>query len=441
MIPTILVISLAVTSTAFTYREIHPAALFPFFRAAVESDIARPFANSAYLPESPSFFVDMSYARPYNLDGLSASSVCAGTSLNNIGAQLSWHSFGIDEYKEDIFETSLGYKLSNHISAGITPSISKLSINTELASFNDYFFNVHAGLVISPFEWLALGYRQENIRTLFLDEARDMHYPGWSAGAVLKPARGFSISYNLNKTHFSYINTFAASANLLKWLSVAGGYSRETSSLAGACTIIVNGIMASYGLRYHSYLGTTHSFSATLRYGALPLEEISYSNPRKPSCDGAINAKTCSLDDLTNIGIAPLVAERIIKYRETIGPLSKKSLIQMGLSSKEYRRLSPCFLNLADDDIALKKEHQKKNVPHMKKFNKAQKPDLPFRNAEARKLLFQKLIQEGVKASSALRITELAKDLSQQKLLDSINHLSFLNDSEKQAAKKVCAAR
>ncbi len=441
MIATMLVISLAVTSTAFTYREIHPAALFPFFRAAIESDIARPFVNPAYLPESPSLFVDMSYARPYNLEGLSASSVCAGTSLKDIGGQLSWHSFGIDEYKEDIFETSFGCKMGNYLSLGIAPNISKLSINTGLATFNDYFFNLHAGLVISPFKWIALGYHQENIRTLFLEEGRDIHYPGWSAGAVLKPATGFSVSYNLNKTYFSYVNTFAASANLLKWLSVAGGYSRETSSFAGACTIIVNGIMASYGLRYHSYLGTTHSFSVTLRYGALPLEEIRYSKPRKPPCDGAINAKTCSVEDLTHAGIAPLVAERIIKYRETIGPLNKKSLIQMGLSSKEYRRLSPCFLNLADDDAALKKDYKNKHVSLKKKATTTQKLDFPYRNADARKLLFQKLIQEGVKASSALRITELAKDISQQKLLESINHLSFLNDSEKQAAKKVCAAR
>lgn len=440
MIATMMAISLAVTSTAFSYRELHPGALFPYYRAALENNVAKPFVNPAFIPECPSFFIDMNYARPYNLEGLSAASASAGASLNNFGGMLSWNSFGIDQYKEDTFEASIGYKVGNYLSLGVSPGISKLSIHAEPVDFTEYFLNVRAAAVISPFKWIVLAYHQENIRSLFLDEARDIHYPAWSAGTLIRPASGFSLSYNINKTYFSYINTFAASANLLKWLSVSGGYSRETSSLAGAVIILINGIAASYGLRYHSYLGTTHSFSVTLRYGAPPLEEINYSKPRKSACKEPINLARCTKEDLEQAGIDGLVAERIIKYRETIGLLSRKSLIQMGLSSKEYRRLSPCFLNLAED-TALKKDERENKVKAKKKIDKNSKPDLPFRNAEARKLLFQKLIQEGVKASSALRISELAKDCTRQKLLDSINHLSFLNDSEKQAAKKVCAAR
>lgn len=437
-----LVISLAVSSTAFTYRELHPSALFPYCRAAIESDIAQPLVNPAYLPEAPALFLDMNYARPYNLEGLSAASVYAGTSLNHFAALLSWNSFGIDEYKEDTIETSFGFKIGKYVTGGVASSISKLSIHTELVDFTEYFFNFRAGIVCAPFKWLELGYHQENIRSLFQEVARDIHYPAWSAGTVLRPASGFSFSWNINKTYFSYINTFAVSANLLKWLAMSGGYSRETNSFAGAVNILINGIVATYGLRYHSYLGATHSFAATLRYNAPPLEEISYSKPRKNSCNEPINLVSCNKEDLEQAGIDTLIAERIIKYRETIGPLSKKSLIQMGLSTKEYRRLSHCFLNLASDTVALKNDVQeKKSVSKKNNINKIPKANLPFRNAESRKLLFQKLVNEGVKASSALRLSELAKDLTRQKLIDSINDLTFLSDNEKKLAKKVCAVQ
>ncbi len=442
MIATMIAISVAVTSTAFTYRELHPAALFPYYRAAVENDIARVFVNPAYLPDSPLLFFNMNYAKPYSLEGLSAASLYAGTSLHDFGTLLSWNSFGIDEYKEDTCETSFGSKIGSFVSAGISTGISRLFIHTELVDFTEYFFNFRAGISCTPFSWLNLAFHQENIRSLFQENARDIHYPAWSAGTVLRPAPGLSVSWNINKTYFSYINSFAASANLLKWLSVSGGYSRETNTLAGSVNILVNGIAASYGLRYHSYLGTTHGFSVTLRYNAPALEEISYSKPLKPPCNEPINLAHCNKEDLARAGIDELIAERIVKYRETIGPLSKKSLIQMGLSSKEYRRLSHCFLNLSDDEIVSRKEEpKKKRVSKKNVFKKNPKPVLPYRNAETRKLLFHKLVQDGVKASSALRISELAKDLTRQKLVDSISQLPFLNDSEKQAAKKICAGQ
>lgn len=436
-----MVISMAVTSTAFTYKVLHPCALFPYHRAAIDSDIARPFVNPAYIYQYPSFIIDMNYAKPYNLEGLSASSIYVGTSFNDYGAMIAWNSFGIDEYKEDTFESAIGFRFFNLISFGIAPQISKISINTDLVDFNHNFFNMRAGIAITPCKWIEFSYHQENIRSVFLEEARDIHYPTWSAGTIIRPALGFSCSWNINKTYFSYINSVAVSANILKWLSVSGGYSRETHSIAGAVSILIKGIIASYGLRYHSYLGSTHSFAITVRFGSSDLEEISYSKPRKPQCIEPINVKTCSSEELTRLGISPLVADRIVKYRETVGPISRKSLIQMGLTSKEYKRLSHCFVNLEDDSITKKNEVFQKKSAAKTKISKNTKQEFPFRNAERRKLLFQKLVQAGVKATSALRISELAKDITRQKLIDSIDHLSFLNDSEKRAAKKVCASQ
>ncbi|MCX7679825.1 MAG: helix-hairpin-helix domain-containing protein [Spirochaetes bacterium] len=430
---------LSITSSAFTYRTMHPTLLFPYYRAALESDTARSLHNPAFLTQFCTFFIDMNYEKPYNLKEISAMSARAGFSLPFCGAMLTWNSFGIDEYKEETVEASFGYKIGKYATILFAPNISKLVIRTDLVDFNEYFVNYRGGISFFPFPLIEISYHQENIRSFFLKEGSDIHYPSWSVGIALRPTEGFSMSWNLNKTYFSYINTFAVSANLLKWLAVSGGYSRETSSIAGAATLFVDGIVVSYCIRYHSYLGTTHSFSATIRYGGMPLEEISYSKPIKPSCNEPINVKTCTSEDLQRIGIAPPVAERIVKYRETVGPVTKKSLIQMGLTPKEYKRISHCLFNLTNDETSKPKNTEKWNEQKWKKVRISYKQNFPFRNAETRRLLFQKLVHEGVKASSALRISELAKDLTRKKLIETIEHLSFLSESEKIAARRACA--
>jgi hypothetical protein len=443
MIAAFLCITTVIASTAFSYRELHPAALFPYYRAAVESDIARAYVNPAELGGNPSFFIDMNYARPYGFEGLSASALYCSASSATQGALVAWQSFGIDEYREDVLETAYGCTIMKLFRVGAAASLSRLRVRNELVDFTDYLCNFRGGISFTPIEWISLAYHQENVRSIFAEEARDIHYPGWSAGIRVNPARGVSMSWNVNKTYFSYVNSFAISANILKYLSASGGYSRETATLAGAITVFVRGISASYGLRYHSYLGATHSFSVAYQYQSPPLEEIAYAKPRKRSCEGIINLASCNADDLKAAGVAEHIAARIIAYREKIGPVSKRALIQMGLTTKEYKRLLPCLQQLADDGADGNKKlwEAKKEKIETIKAHKKPLQEYPYRNAEARKLLFQKLLDAGVKASSSLRLCELAKDLTQQKLLDTIKHIDFLSEQEKTAARKACLER
>ena len=437
------IISLAVNSTAFTFRESHPSALFPYIRAVPESAVAGRYVNPAYLPGGPALFLDMAYSRPYGLEGLHAGSVHGGGATRRLGGMLAWRGFGIDEYREESAEASAAMAPAFWLRAGATVSAERLIIQTDQASLRETQWDIGASAVLSPFPWIEAGFRQEHIRSLADRAGRDLHFPEWSAGAALRPARGFAASWNITREYFGLVNTLAVSANLLDCLSVSGGYSRETSSLAGSVILIVGGMMISYGLRYHGYLGATHSFGAAFVLGMPAPDEISYHRRiirrAPPGTDPrAVDLATCTADELLEVpGMERPVAERLVKYRAVMGPLGRRALIQMGVTAAEFRAMEPHIKNLAPDEDRREKFRDRKKK---KQAGGHGNTGLPFRSNENRRALFQALVREGVKAASALRVAEIARGIDRNALDKKIGGLPFLSDEEKKAARRACAA-
>lgn len=436
------IVMLGVNSTAFSYREGHPAALFPYTRAVSENRLSERYISPAGLPGGPSFFLDMAYSQPYGLEGLHAGSAHGGVSSNRAGGMLSWSGFGIEEYREDTAEASAGIAPNGWFRAGAGLSFSRLLISTDEAAIEEKHFDLRLSAVVSPFPWIEAGFQQENARSLFNAEGEDLHFPAWSAGVALRPVRGFGASWNITSTFFGAVNTLSVSANLLECLLITGGYSRETNSIAGAVILVIRGMMISYGLRYHSYLGATHSLGATVTMGMAPPEEINYNSRIIHRAFPApevrtIDLKDCTVDELCEApGMERPLAERLVKFRAIMGPLSRKAMIQMGATSGEFRIMEPHFKNLAPDDEAGKKFRDK-----FKKKTAAVKSALPFASNENRKALFRSLVSEGVKAGSALRITEIARNLGRNVLDKKIDGLTYLSADEKKAAHRACGAR
>ncbi|MBN2161009.1 MAG: helix-hairpin-helix domain-containing protein [Spirochaetes bacterium] len=410
--------------TAFEYRETPPAALFPFCQAASDAYLPDTIPNPAYLPLIRYPYLHFSGGMPYSLGDLYSSSLRIGYGTRGFAAQAVWDRFGFGEYLENVAEANIAYMPLKYVSIGGGVRYFNISIDTVEASLSENLVDGRASIVIAPVEWLNLAFQQDNIGSLFIKKRMDLLYPEWSAGAALRPFRGFSIIYNITATSAGYVNTISASANLLKYLSIRVGYAREAATCSAAFSIMYRYIAASYGIKYHPHLGITHSVSVTLSPFDMNIESLAYGKLfARTGSSGKyrpVDINSCGYEALAEIpGLDRQFADRIMKYRATIGPLSRKSLIQIGMTEKEADRLAERVTGIAPDDAA----------PRDSVLN--------ARNLEkVRKLLFVKLVSIGLPPASALEAAEMAA-VGQNRRLG--NLLDSIPDLDAEKKKKVMA--
>ena len=284
---------------AFEYRETPPASLFPFSQAAADPSLPDAISNPAYLPAIRYPYLHFSGGMPYTLSGLYASSLRAGYGTRGFGIQAAWDRFGLEQYTEHIVELNIGYMPVKYVSIGAGAYYYNLSIDTVETNLRTHQADARASIVISPCRWLDISFLQENIGSIFRKKRRDLMFPEWSAGAALKPFRGFAIVYNINSTAAGYVNTISAAANVLKYFSLRAGYAVEATTYAASLSFIYRYIAVSYGIKYHPHLGLTHSVGVTLSALEMNIEPISY-GPVFPLTGGKpatekVDLNACSL--------------------------------------------------------------------------------------------------------------------------------------------------
>src|SRR3990172_122768 len=76
----------------------------------------------------------------------------------------------------------------------------------------------------------------------------------------------------------------------------------------------------------------------------MPVESLNYGDIFKRVLEfrdiNKIDINACTIDELMQIPeINELMAGRIVKYRERVGPVTKDALIQIGLEEREIRHL------------------------------------------------------------------------------------------------------
>jgi hypothetical protein len=421
--------------TSFEYRENNPTALFPYYYA-VDDYSSGNVSNPAYLPYLGYGYISTSYSQPYSMGDINASSMRLGYGMDKAGYQASWSRFGIDEYREDVLEGNIGYNPGKYLLAGLGISGYRLCVKTENYSFSQSLLDFRASLILIPFQWINLGFHQENINSLIDEQREDILYPGSSFGIMLKPVQGISLLWNINGTYYGYVNSFSISINLLQSLNLRTGYSRETSTYAASFMFIYRLITVSYGLRHHPFLGSTHCLGVSLSTRTLSLERVAYRTrlPAWRSSDTIrkIDINACSVDDLKRIpSLSDGIAERIIKYRNVIGPISRKSLLQVGMSSKEVRSLQRYIFGFASDSVD--KQYMKTVKPHRSK--RKYRRGAPLKK---RRELFRKLIESGIRASIALSICEHAGKVRKKSLATIIDKLPEISNSNKRLILKIC---
>ncbi len=413
--------------TAFDYRVTPPASLFPFRQSVNDDSFPDAVSNPAYLPRIRYPYLHCSGSRPYTLDRLYATTLRAGYAVRGFAFQAAWNRFGIDQYLENEAELNLAYMPVRYISVGAGVSYYNLSIRTAETSLTTHQADCRASILISPFRWIEVAFQQENIASLCIKKRRDLMFPEWSAGAALKPFRGFALLYNINKTANGYVNTVAAAANVLKYFSIRVGYAREATTFSGAVTFIYRYVSVSYGFKYHPHLGFTHSAGVTLSVSEMNIESLSYGNVFSRVHDRqrieAININSCSLEQLAAIpGLQRHIAERIMKYRKTIGPLTRSGLLQVGMTEAEIDSFSRHVTGLASEETGRKTDARTRE-----------------RNEKTQKEIFKKLVSLGIPASTALELADMAMNGQKKSWTGRINSLLDFPPDKKSQALGICA--
>jgi Helix-hairpin-helix motif len=131
---------------------------------------------------------------------------------------------------------------------------------------------------------------------------------------------------------------------------------------------------------------------------------------------------SCSMYQLTSVpGLGQQYAERIMKYRRDIGPLSRKSLIQIGLPEREIDRLMPYITGLTPDEA-----DPKINYLSRERYEKAQKE------------IFKRFIGLGLPAASALDLADMAMKGQQEACAVRITSQPGLDARKKKKALELC---
>ncbi|HQP48952.1 MAG TPA: hypothetical protein PKX12_09500 [Spirochaetota bacterium] len=441
----ILAAQMCITS-AFTFRESGPATLFPYYTAAADDGCIFETFNPAYLPMTPTPYCTMNYSRPYSIRELEAGSARAGFSTARFGFQGGWCRFGIDEYMEDTFEAMAGAQIVSGLFAGIGYSWYRQTIGTEDLSSTTSLSDFRGAVAVTPFHWITVSVLQENLYTLAAGRENDLLYPATSGGIALRPVRGITFTWNVNRDYYGSINTFMLSAHLLPCLSFRAGYSRETTSWGAAAAFTHGRVRFSYGLRYHSRLGSTHIFGATFTGSPAPFTPVRYGTrflrkylPEKNRKQKKMNIQSASADELKAIVLfreKPEILKRIIAFRSISGPVSEKALYQTGLDGSEVMQLKERITGLAPD-ISPRNIGPDQKHTAARRRNHSRSTET-FYSLQRRRALFQRLIGAGIRSTTALRISERAKTLTKQEFLARVRQDTELDDDTRQKVIRAC---
>ncbi|OHD71241.1 MAG: hypothetical protein A2W19_10695 [Spirochaetes bacterium RBG_16_49_21] len=412
---------------AFDYRENSPSSLFPYNQAAIDATLPDGTSNPAYAPLIRYPYLHFSGSKPYTLDEIYSTLLKIGYGTGVLGCQASWNRFGFDQYLENIVEAGFGFRPVHYVSFGAGICYYNISIHTPEVSLSSHLFDGSISVLAAPFEWIDLSARLENIGSVFIKKRKDLLYPGWSAGVALKPVRGLSLRWNINRTEYGYINSISATVNILKYLSVGAGYARETETGSAAISLIYKYVALSYGLKYHPHLGFTHSVGVTLALQEMPVEALNYGrmfarihgDPDIPKID----VSTCTLEELMQIPeINETFAERIIKYRNAVGPVTKGALVRIGMKESEVAHLLKYVGRLPEDNAGPKGGRRTRE-----EFEKA------------RKNIFTQLLKEGLSASVSLEISGMAVKGERRIILQKVSALPGIDAGKKKRILELCA--
>lgn len=424
--------SVIILFSAFEYRGGEPGSLFPFSAAAENYSIPGIYGNPLSITWHRGFTASAYGSRPYSLEGLSSCTSGLKYSSERAGAQLSWHSFGTGFYSENRFTAGAGFRAAEIFHAGGSVSLYKLVIDADDKTLSRTMYDGDIAAALSPFRWITIALFQGNAGA-YSGQNRMELYPERSAGVLITPSDGFSVSWNLTDTSAGYLNAFAANITPSPFLTLRGGYSPEDSRFSASLSVVIENISVSYSLSSHPYLGYTHSFGISYS-SSTDVKPFSYGAEESERSTKKINISSAPDEDIKGIpGLSEKSSRRILLYREKIGPVTEKALRQIGLSKDEIDSVkNSCYgLSRGSD----RNRRDRKNE-FQKKTGK-QKAFIPSK--ERIKERFRRMIKAGIPAAAALRYSEIPETAERGNISSILGKDHTLSEEQKKIVRGICA--
>ncbi len=428
-----LIFTIILLFSAFEYNGGEPASLFPFPVAAEDCALPGIYLNPLTITSGKGLTFSTYGSRPYSESELHSYTSGIKYSTGDYGTQFSWHSFGTDFYSENRFTAGAGIFLWNKFHAGGSLSAYKLDIEADEESFSKTVYDGDIATAFTPCKWLSLSLMQSSV-IIASGKNSTILYPDRSAGILLKPSPGFSITWNITNTSAGNINTFTANVTPSEFFALRGGYTPEDSRFSASLTVFLKNMSFAYALSSHPYLGYTHSLgityaanpeAETIRYTAMPL-----SRPEK-----RININSGTPDEIRNIpGLSTRSSDRIILYREKAGPVSEKSLKQMGLDKSEIDSVKLYCYGLARESSG---NNQDEKFSESKRGKTKKKKFIPRKIRIRNK--FREMIKIGIPAGTAIRYSELSESSESSGIESILAEDKSLTGKEKDAVLRICA--
>ena len=438
MISAFFFISMSIIS-AFEYKNTNPESLFPFSCAANFNGSPVLSQNILSINSYEGFGLTFNTGRPYSDENLSTYFAGAKYSSENYGFQIHYSSFGSYFYKENSYSISTAYKFINIINTGLSYNKYQISIQTDDISLNKNFRDIDFAIALMPCNFFTLAFTQNSLLTEFNSKNKKEIFPEKSGGIILTPAKGFALTWNITDTSAGYINSFTASIIPLGNIVIKAGYTPEDSRIAASISIGIKNFTISYLLGFHPYLGYSHNFGITfVPFNYENKNYIEFRSPPESSINKDININKATFEELQKIPeVSTTSCKRIISYREKIGPLTEKSLIQIGLSREEINSIKKYCYGFERDQ-----NHGQESLPESSQSKENKKKTAPKKNhissKEIIKEKFRLLIEAGIPATSAIKYSELSLSKGHINFETALNSDKSLSEEQKETIRNIC---
>ena len=146
---------------------------------------------------------------------------------------------------------------------------------------------------------------------------------------------------------------------------------------------------------------------------------------------GRIDIQRCEADELTEIpGVSMELAERVIRYREIFGAVTRSALVQLGFRGELLNAVLGSISNLAEEPARMNRTF------HRPQRRTGKEGRITH---QQKTVLFERLITAGMRPLPAMKLTRSAMTVGLKRALDQAATLGLTHEELTMAA-RVCGS-